>query len=99
MPSSNTQPKENPSYSYQKGDDLYLQVHINPGAKKSAIVGPYGDRLKIKIAAPPLDNKANLELVKFLAKHFDVPTKQVEILQGKSGRDKLVRIEGKKRKL
>jgi len=84
-----------PSNNHQKSEDLYLPVHINPGAKKSAIVGPYGDRIKIQIAAPPVDNKANLELIRFLAKHYNVSKKQVEILQGKSGRDKLVRIEGK----
>lgn len=71
----------------------YLNVHIQPRAKKTEIVGMHGDKLKIKIAAPPVDNLANEELIKFLAQHYDIPKNKIELIRGHKSRDKVLCIE------
>lgn len=54
----------------------------------------HGQRLKLKLAAPPVDGKANRQLIAMLASLFDVPTGHVQLLRGHSGRMKTVLIEG-----
>ena len=71
---------------------LTLLLHVQPGAKKSAIAGRHGDALKIRIAAPAVENKANNALVEFLADLLDVPKSAVAIRQGATGRRKVVEI-------
>jgi uncharacterized protein (TIGR00251 family) len=58
----------------------------------SAVAGPYADALKIRIAAPALDNKANDALLSFVAVLFRVPSKSVVLLHGKRGRRKILEI-------
>ncbi len=71
---------------------LTLQLHLQPRAKKNEIVGPYGDALKIRITTPPVDGRANADLVKFLAHQFGVSQRQVQLLTGESCRHKRVAI-------
>jgi len=79
---------------YQWEDqDLLLAVYIQPRASKTEIVGIHGNRLKIRIAAPPVDGKANQELVKFLAKIFAVSKSRITLLQGATGREKRFKIQ------
>jgi uncharacterized protein (TIGR00251 family) len=75
------------------GEDLILSVHIQPKASRDALGGTHGERLKIRITAPPVDGKANEHLVRFLAKLFDVPRRQVRLLSGEGGRKKRVCIQ------
>ncbi len=70
-----------------------LALHIQPGAKKTELVGEHGDRLKIKIKAPPVEGEANLYLIEFLAKLLKVPKSKVHLLSGESSRQKLVLVE------
>ena len=72
--------------------DLLLDLYIQPNAKKDELVGEHNDRLKIRITAPPVDNKANKYLLKFLAKTFGVPASRVELLKGENQRNKRVKI-------
>ena len=72
---------------------LILELHVQPGAKQDEIVGLHGDRVKIKISAPPVDGKANRHLLEFLATTFGVGKAQVTLLRGQSGRLKTMRIE------
>lgn len=58
------------------------------------MVGVYGDALKIRLSAPPVDGAANEELVIFLASIFAVPRRSVRILAGESSRSKIVEIDG-----
>lgn len=74
------------------GDDVVLTLHIQPGAKRSECAGPHGEALKIRLAAPPVDGKANEALVAYLARALDVPKSRVELLSGLSSRAKRVRI-------
>lgn len=86
--------KNSPEFLYYKwqSDELIMQIHLQPKASRDAIVGQYGNRLKIAITAPPVDGKANLYLIKFLAKQFGVSQKQVTIIRGEHSRDKTICI-------
>lgn len=77
-------------------DSVILEIHAQPGAKRSEICGLHGDALKIRIAAPPRDGAANAALIVFLADLFAVPQRQVNIRRGQSGRRKTVEIDGSK---
>ena len=72
---------------------LVLALHAQPGAKVSAAAGLHGDALKIRLAAPAVEGRANAELVRFLADAFGVPLRNVTLLHGQGARRKLVRIE------
>ena len=87
-------------YQWQ-GEQLILNLRIQPKASRDEIVGPYGEddneMLKVRISAPPIDGKANSYLIKFLAKQFGVPKNAVELLSGETGRNKRIAITGPKR--
>lgn len=71
---------------------LILKLRIQPKSSRDEIVGVYGDRLKIRIQSAPVDNQANLHLIRFLAKIFKVKQSQVNLLAGHNSRDKRVQI-------
>lgn len=73
---------------------IMLNLHVQPGAKRCEIVGLHGDALKIKLAAPPIEGRANEALLKFIAELFDVPLRNVELKRGEQSRRKLVVIIG-----
>lgn len=72
--------------------DLLLVCHLQPNASRSEFAGLHGDALKIRIQAPPVEGKANAELVKFLAKAFGVGKRDIDIISGELNRHKRVRI-------
>ena len=76
------------------GQALTLHLHVQPGAKKTAVSGLHGERIKIRLAAPPVEGKANAALITFLADAFGVPQRDVSLVRGEKSRDKVVRIEG-----
>lgn len=71
---------------------MRLAVRVIPNAKKARAVEESG-RLKVYLAAPPVEGKANKALIEFLAGHFNVKKKQVSIIRGEKSRDKLVEID------
>lgn len=77
---------------------MKLALKVTPGAKKNEILGweddypQVGRVLKVKIAAPPVEGKANKEIVLFLAKALRVTKSSIEVVHGTSGRIKLVEI-------
>jgi hypothetical protein len=73
---------------------LSLTLHAQPNAKRSAITGLHGDALKVRIAAPAVDNKANAALIEFLRETLEVPRSAITIRQGATGRRKIVEIAG-----
>jgi len=75
-------------------DGWSLAVHVQPGAKRSGVAGLHGDRLKIRIAAPALDGRANEALVAFVAERLGVPRRNVSVVSGERSRDKLVAVAG-----
>lgn len=76
------------------GDEITLRLHIQPGAKKTECAGLYGDALKIRLAAPPVDGKANQSLIVWLAEFFGVPQRQVKIKSGETNRRKVITVTG-----
>ena len=76
-------------------DGIRLDLRISPGARRSSIEGPYGESaLKLKVAAPPVDGKANAEAERFLAELLDIPRSNVTVVRGASSRDKVVLVRG-----
>jgi uncharacterized protein (TIGR00251 family) len=71
-----------------------LELHVQPGAKRTEVTGMHGERIKIRLAAPPTDGRANAALIEFLAEAFGVARRDVTILAGMKSRDKRVLIEG-----
>jgi uncharacterized protein (TIGR00251 family) len=71
-----------------------LTVHAQPGAKHTAIAGLHDGALKIRIAEPAIDGKANIALLEFVAQLFAVPARNVTLKQGVGARRKLVEIYG-----
>lgn len=80
----------------QSGEVLTLTLHVQPGAKRTEVAGLHGDALKIRLAAPPIEGRANEALLRFIADTFDVPMRQVELKQGGQSRHKVVAITGSK---
>ena len=78
----------------REGDDVVLMVHAQPGAKQSAFAGSHGDALKIRLAAPALEGRANRELCRFLAAEFAVAVSAVTVLSGEGARRKRVHVAG-----
>lgn len=73
---------------------IILTLHVQPGAKHSEIAGLHGDALKIRLAAPPIEGRANEALLRFLAELFAVPLRNIELLRGAQSRHKMVKISG-----
>jgi uncharacterized protein (TIGR00251 family) len=71
-----------------------LRLHIQPGAKRTEVVGLHGEALKIRLAAPPVDGKANACLIGFLADQLGIAKSSVSLVSGESSRAKRVRIDG-----
>ncbi len=71
---------------------LTLTLHIQPGAKKTEFAGLHGDALKIRLAAPPVDGKANEALIKFLADFVGVAKAAVILKSGQTSRRKVLEI-------
>lgn len=70
------------------GDNLYLNCSIQPGAREDRVTGLIGNQLKIKIAAPPADGKANRHLIRFLSRQFQVKQSAITIVSGVTSRQK-----------
>jgi len=79
-------------------DGVTLAVRAQPGAKKTAITGVYGEgaaaQLKIAVQAPPLEGRANQALIAFLAEFFGLPRNRVELVSGESSRGKVFLLRG-----
>lgn len=71
---------------------LTFTVHVQPNARASAVAGLHGDALKIRIAAPAVDNRANAALVDFLRHLLKLPASRIGIRRGAHGRRKIIEI-------
>lgn len=69
-----------------------IKFRIIPNASKTEFAGEYGEALKVKLSSPPLEGKANSELVKFLSKALDVSKASIKIISGETSRDKTLEI-------
>ncbi len=87
-------PSEIPTWARRDGAEWLLDLHVQPGAKVTAAVGEHGGRLKLKIAAPPVDNKANAHLLAWLAARLGVPKSALRLVRGETSRQKTVAVCG-----
>lgn len=78
----------------ESADGLTFSVRVHPRAKRTAITGEIGDRLKVALTAPPVDGKANDACIEFFAKLLKVPHASVSIAAGLTSRNKTVRVDG-----
>lgn len=71
---------------------VLLKIRVIPRAKKTAVQGLHGEQLKIRLNAPPVDGKANKELIAFLSRETGVPRSGIELIGGETSRDKQIRL-------
>ena len=71
---------------------LILNLHVQPGAKRTGFAGLHGKAAKLRLSAPPVDGKANAALCAFLAEICGAPKSDVQLLSGETSRIKRVRI-------
>jgi uncharacterized protein (TIGR00251 family) len=83
-----------PSWLKQTPTGIALNLHCQPGAKLTKVVGLHDGCLKISLQAPALENKANEMLLAWLSKLLKVPQKQIQMLSGQNSRIKRVEIWG-----
>ena len=76
----------------EKDGAVTIRIKVQPRAPRTEIVGEHDGAIKLRVAAPPIDGKANEECRRFLAKLFEVSATSVEIISGDSSRDKVIRI-------
>ncbi len=76
------------------GEGVRFAVRVVPRARRSEVVGVQGEALKVRVAAPPVEGKANEALRAFLAERLGLRRQQVEIVAGHRGRRKVVRVQG-----
>ncbi len=77
---------------------VLLPVRAVPRASKNEIQGVYGDALKVRLQAPPVEGKANAALIRFLSETLDISRSQLSIASGEAGRNKAVLITGLSKK-
>lgn len=73
---------------------IQVTLYVQPNASKSEVIGPFNNALKIKIHAPPVDGKANEEIIYFFSKLLKIPKKNIDLLKGDFGRNKVLQILG-----
>lgn len=73
---------------------MLLWVRVQPRAKRTEVVGERDRAVVIRVAAPPVDGKANQALCRFVAERVGVPRGAVSVARGEGGRDKLLRVQG-----
>lgn len=76
------------------GSGVRVAVKVVPSSRRDQIVGPLGDRLKIKVAAPPEDGRANDALCGLLASELGIKAAKVRVVAGHTNPEKMIRIDG-----
>jgi len=72
----------------------FIAIKAVPGSSRDQIVGPLGDRLKVKVAAPPEDGKANKSIQALLAKALGVTPRDITLVSGPTHPEKVFRVQG-----
>ena len=83
-----------PEWYRSNGDCISLVLHVQPGAKQSTVAVLHGDALKIRLADPSEEGRANEALLRFISDLFRVPVRNVALKQGEQSRHKKVDVKG-----
>ena len=83
-----------PAWLREDAAGVLLLVHLQPGARRTEVCGEHGVRLRIAIAAPPLQGRANEALIRWLSARLGLPRRQLTLVAGQRSRDKTLRAEG-----
>jgi len=83
-------------YAWQDGR-LVLKLRVQPRARQAGVDGLHGERLRVRLHAPPVDDKANSELLELLAQDFDLPLRAVAIAHGGHGQHKTLTLQAPRR--
>jgi len=78
----------------QRAGGVTFEVRVRPRASREEIAGEYQGALKIRLTAPPVDDRANESLCRFLAERLNVPRAAVKILSGEKSRTKRIQVQG-----
>jgi len=81
-----------PTWLQRRAGGFVLELHVQPGARRAAIVGEHGGRLKVAVKAPPLEGRANEALLKLLSERLGVARRAVALEAGAGGRNKRVLV-------
>lgn len=82
------------SASSQPADPTGVRLRVVPNARKTEVVGLHGDAVKLKVASPALEGKANATVLEFVAQKAGSPGRAAVLVAGAKSRDKVVRVEG-----
>ena len=83
-----------PPYLLSRDDTILLRIKAVPGAARDAVAGPVGDRLKIRVSAPPEGGRANAAIIKLLASTLDIKRSQITITTGLTSPEKTIELDG-----
>jgi hypothetical protein len=78
----------------EPANETLITLHVQPGARKNEVVGCNGSVIRIRIAAPPVEGKANRELIEFLSERLDIRKGALTIWRGLASSDKIIAIDG-----
>ncbi|HQR51893.1 MAG TPA: DUF167 domain-containing protein [Burkholderiales bacterium] len=81
------------SWYRRSGEKLTLSLYVQPGARRSEVAGLHDELLKVRIAAPAVDDRANTALIEFLSRAFDLPSSRIRIRAGQHARRKIVELD------
>jgi uncharacterized protein (TIGR00251 family) len=84
--------KNCPAWIQSKGDGVDLLIYVQAGAKTTGFSGEHGERLKLKVKAPPVDGKANEMILTFVAQELKVPKHSVSVVQGEASKYKMIHV-------
>jgi uncharacterized protein len=82
-----------PEWAQFDGKNIILRLYIQPGARQTALAGTHDGALKIRLAAPPVEGKANAALIIWLSKTLQKPQRSVVLIAGELSRHKRIAIE------
>lgn len=83
-----------PAWLRETDEGVEITLYVQPGAKKTEIVGEFDGALKLRVLAPPIEGKANAAVLAFIAKQCGVSKSSVTLIAGELNRHKRVRIRG-----
>ncbi|MBZ0257729.1 DUF167 domain-containing protein [bacterium] len=83
-----------PAYLHEQPGGVVLNVRVSPRASKSCVQGVLGGEVKVALQSPPVDGKANQELIQLLSKLLNISKNSIEIIRGETSRNKSVLLRG-----